>query len=161
MKFCKPSVANLPNISNSFSFLQTFGIPLSQYEALVNSVDQNDSLQIGGVGVALGSLETGDTATAGSLEAGTVVTADSLEATTAGSLEAGETVTARELKFLDAASLSAGGLVDLASSKKAENVAGGRKIGALKSEPFSTSTESETVSTPALKVIFKLQYSIR
>ncbi len=104
--------------------------------------------------MALGSLDTGDAATAGSLEAETVVTADSLEATTAGSLEAGETVTARELKFLDAASLSAGGLVDLASSKKAEDAAGGRKIGALKSESVSTSADSETVSTPALKVIF-------
>jgi len=104
--------------------------------------------------VALGSLDTGDAVTGGSLEAGAVVTADSLEAATAGNLEAGETVTARELKFLDAPSLSSGGLVDLASSKKAEDATGGRKIGALKSEPISTSAESVTVSTPAPKVIF-------
>ena len=49
--------------------MQTFGIPICQYEALVNGVDQNGGLEIGG-DVPTVSLESGEAVVAASYEAG-------------------------------------------------------------------------------------------
>jgi len=109
-------------VSNfSLFFFQTFGIPLSQYEALVNSVDQNDS------------LHHTDAATAVSLEA----------------------ATAGELKTLDVATgLSTVGPAELATAIIPQNVVGGEKVGALKTEPIAAGVEPDSaISSVASKVI--------
>ena len=78
--------------------MQTFGIPICQYEALVNGVDQNGGLEIGG-DVPTVSLESGEAVVAASYEAGgdavaaEAVTGHNPEATndvTAGSFKAAE-----------------------------------------------------------------------
>ena len=80
--------------------MQTFGIPICQYEALVNGVDQNGGLEIGG-DVPTVSLESGEAVVAASYEAGGDAVA--AEAVTGHNPEATNDVTAGSFKAEEAA----------------------------------------------------------